>query len=105
MSPDVPSDVPVCGICGQLIDDRHQNADHGAVKAGRRIEYLVVRKLGGIAEFRESGIDSRVRKTDASVLAIQLGVEEENLPGCRFSCHVEPAEYGTIRSDFRLIEG
>ena len=71
---------------------------------GNRIEYVVVRKLGGIAEFRESGVDSKVRKTDASVLGVQLGVEEEDLPGCRFSCYVEPAEYGIIRSDFKLIE-
>ncbi|MGC4806739.1 hypothetical protein [Micromonospora sp. DT233] len=66
--------------------------------------YVVVDKRGGIAEFRELGIDSKVRKTDAATLAFNLKVEEVSLPGCRFSCWVEPADYGTFRSDYQLIE-
>lgn len=72
-------------------------------EAGRRVEYVVVGKRGGIAEFREADGAPRVRKTDAATLAFQLGVEESSLPGRRFSCWVEPAEYGIVRSDFRLI--
>jgi hypothetical protein len=63
----------------------------------------VTAKRGGIAEFREVDGESRVRKTDAATLAYQLGVEEVSLLGCQFSCWVAPAEFGVIRSDFRLI--
>ncbi|MEU8311666.1 hypothetical protein [Micromonospora sp. NPDC048887] len=57
---------------------------------------------GGIAEFREADAESRVRRTDAAVLALNLGVEESGLPGLRFNYLVVPGEYGVTRSDFRL---
>ncbi|WP_204290318.1 hypothetical protein [Micromonospora gifhornensis] len=84
-----------------MADDHGEHVDRSGV--GGRVEYVVVGKRGGIAEFREVG-DSRIRKTDAEVLAYQLGVEQSSLLGRRFSCWVEPAEYGVIRSDFQLVE-
>ncbi|MDX5458120.1 hypothetical protein [Micromonospora tulbaghiae] len=92
-------DASTCGICGQLQDARHDRDGHGA---GRRVEYVVVGTRGGLAEFREADAGSRLRKTDAAVLALNLGVEESGLPGRRFSCLVVPDEYGVTRSDFRL---
>jgi hypothetical protein len=102
MSLNQPTGVPVCGICGRPLDGGHTDGDHTG--AGKRVEYVVVAKRGGIAEFREAGTDSKIRKTEASTLAFQLGVDELSLPGRRFSCWVEPAEYGIIRSDFQLID-
>jgi hypothetical protein len=69
----------------------------------RRVEYVVVALRGGIAEIREPGAGTKVRKTDAAMLAFNLRVEESSLPGRRYSCRVEPAEYGIIRSDFQLL--
>ncbi|MEV5628952.1 hypothetical protein [Micromonospora tulbaghiae] len=92
-------DASTCGICGQSPDARHDRDGHGA---GRRADYVVVGTRGGIAEFREADTESRVRRTDAAVLALNLGVEESGLPGRRFSCLVVSDEYGVTRSDFRL---
>jgi hypothetical protein len=86
------------------MDGRHGADGHGGGgEAGKRVEYVVVGKRGGLAEFREADVESRVRKTDAAMLAFQLGVEEVSLLGRRFSCWVAPAEYGVTRSDFRLM--
>lgn len=86
------------------MDDAHGDHNVGS-GIGKRVEYVVVNKRGGIAEFRDAGdVDSKIRKTDAATLAYQLKVEEESLPGRRYSCWVEPAEYGVFRSDFKLIE-
>nr|WP_221374789.1 hypothetical protein [Actinoplanes polyasparticus] len=93
-----------CGICGNPLDDCHGVDGHsgdGGV-TGKRVEYVVVGKRGGIADFRETDGDSKVRRTDAATLAFELGVDESALPGCRFSCWVERAEYGVIRSNFTL---
>ncbi|BFU41827.1 hypothetical protein KRMM14A1004_00640 [Krasilnikovia sp. MM14-A1004] len=64
---------------------------------------FVVGKRGGIAEFREADGDPKVRKTDAAMLTLNLGVDESTLTERRFSCWVAPAEYGVVRSDFKLI--
>jgi len=86
------------------MDDAHNDHKIGS-GIGKRVEYVVVNKRGGIVEFREAGVvDSKIRKTDAATLAYQLRVEESSLPGRRYSCWVEPAEYGVFRSDFKLIE-
>ncbi len=94
----------LCGICGHLLDDRHGVDDHHEAGADSKVvEYVVVGRRGGIAEFREVAGDSKVRKTDAATLAFQLGIDESALLGCRFSCLVERAEYGVIRSDFTVL--
>jgi hypothetical protein len=93
-----------CGICRLPMNGVHGDDHGGRSSAGKRVEYLVVGKRGGIAEFREAGIDSKVRKTDAAMLAFQLGVEPASLPECRFTCWVEPAEYGVVRSEFTLVD-
>lgn len=109
MSQDVPWTVKVnaafCGICGSPFDDHHGVDGHGrgADAAGKRVEYVVVGRRGGIADFRETDGDSKVRRTDAATLAVQLGVDESALPGCRFSCWVERAEHGVIRSGYTLV--
>ena len=103
MSPDEPIKLPICGICGQPMTSAHsEHVDKSG--AGKRVDYVVVGKRGGIAEFREAGTDSKIRKTDAAALAHQLGIEQLSLLGRRFSCWVELAEYGIVRSDFKLIE-
>jgi hypothetical protein len=109
VSEDVPRVVEVnaasCDICGNRLDDRHGVGGHigDSGLAGKRIDYVVVGRRGGIAEFREIDGDSKARRTDAATLAFQLGVDESVLPGCRFSCWVERAEYGVIRSGFMLL--
>ena len=86
------------------MDNAHDEHKTGS-GIGKMVEYVIVNKRGGIAEFRESGVvDSKIRKRDAATLAYQLRVEESSLPGRRFSCWVEPAEYGVFRIDFKLIE-
>ncbi|MET9298385.1 MULTISPECIES: hypothetical protein [Micromonospora] len=92
-------DASTCGICGQPSDARHGGDGPGA---GRRVDYVVVGTRGGIAEFREADAESRVRRTDAAVLALNLRVEQSSLAGRRFSCLVVPDQYGVTRSDFRL---
>ena len=105
ISVDQPIDTPVCGICGRPLDTAHTDGDHpGEQKAGKRVEYVVVAKRGGIAEFRAAAPDSKIRKADAEMLAFQLGVAEESLPGRRFSVWVEPAEYGIFESDYKLLD-
>ncbi|GID71346.1 hypothetical protein Acy02nite_92270 [Actinoplanes cyaneus] len=96
-----PNDA-LCGTCGRLLDDRHGVDDHREADS-KVVEYVVVGRRGGIAEFREAAGDSKVRKTDAATLAFQLGIDNSTLLGCRFSCRVERAEYGVIRSGFTLL--
>jgi len=103
---DMTTGNPICGLCGRPLDDRHDAGGHdGADQAGQRVEYVVVGIRGGIAEFREADAESRVRRTDAATLALNLRVEQSSLLGRRYSCRVEPAEHGVIRSDFRLVAG
>ncbi|MFI9530922.1 hypothetical protein [Micromonospora rosaria] len=98
------ADSPTCGICEKAFDDRHGADSHDRGEdVGKRVEYVVVGRRGGLAEVREKDSDSVVRRTDASMLAFNLQVEESTLLGRRYSCWVVPAEYGVIRSDFRLI--
>jgi len=84
------------------MDDGHGADGHDA-EDGRRVEYVVVGRRGGLAEVRQADAEARVRKTDASMLALNLGVEESTLVGRRYSCWVVPDEYGFTRSDFKLI--
>jgi len=85
------------------LDDRHGVDEHRGGAGGTRVEYVVVGRRGGIADFRETDADSKVRTTDAATLAYQLGVDESALLGCRFSCWVERAQYGVIRSSYTLL--
>ena len=75
------------------------------MEIGRRIEYAVVGTRGGIADFRSTESPSRVYRTDAEVLAMQLDIDVADLVGQRFSCWVTPDEYGVLRSDFKRVEG
>lgn len=100
-----PEHANVCGLCGQPLDERHaDDTQHGvADKRGETREYVVVGRRGGIADYQRVGDAVRTRRTDAAMLAVQLGIEESRLVGARFSCWVEPAEYGVFESDFTLI--
>ncbi|GAA0430394.1 hypothetical protein Aca07nite_39160 [Actinoplanes capillaceus] len=62
----VKVDTALCGICDNPFDDRHGVDGYGgdADSAGKRVEYVVVDRRGGIAEFRETDGDSKVRRTD-----------------------------------------
>jgi hypothetical protein len=98
------SNDALCGICGRLSDDSHGVDDHRGLDVDSKVvEYVVVGRRGGIAEFREAADDAKVRKTEAATLAFQLGIDESSLLGCRFSCRVERAGHGVIRSDFTLL--
>ena len=101
---DLPQEIPECGICGQPLDDQHTHGklDASASREGRRVEYIVVGQRGATASYQPVEDSSRTYKTGAAELAEQLGIEESSLVGCRFSCWVEPAEYGVIRRDFQI---
>jgi hypothetical protein len=101
---DVSQEIPRCGICGRPLDDRHTHGESGASvsREGRRVEYVVVGQRGATASYQAAEDSSRTYKTGAAELAEQLGIEESSLVGCHFNCWVKPADYGVIRSDFRL---
>lgn len=101
-SQEMSPNVPLCGICGRPMEDGHSADRHGA-EDGRRVEYVVVGRRGGLVEVRQADVEARIRKTDASMLALNLGVDESTLVGRRYSCWVVPDEYGFTRSDFRLV--
>jgi len=84
------------------MEDGHSADGHGAGD-GRRVEYVVVGRRGGLVEVHQADAEGRTRKTDASMLALNLGVDESALVGRRYSCWVVPDEYGFTRSDFKLI--
>lgn len=98
--------MPRCGVCGQLRDGTHahQWLDGPDSESGRRIEYTVVDVRGGIANFQTAADPSKVYRTDAAVLAMQLEIDAADLVGQRFNCWVTPAQYGVFRSDFRRVE-
>lgn len=94
-----------CELCRQPFDARHSRQAQGAASAGRpgkRAEYVVVELRGAIAHYRAADDPARTFKTAAGGLAKELGIDEPDLLGCRYTCWVEPAEHGVIRSDFRL---
>ncbi|MGA4726990.1 hypothetical protein ACWEOS_13265 [Micromonospora taraxaci] len=101
----IPEDACECGICGGSLDERHAPDGPDGLGGGRgkRVEYVVVAKRGGIVDYQPVGDAAKSHRTDAAMLAFQLGVEESSLVGRRFSCWITPAEYGTFESDFRLI--
>ena len=70
--------------------------------SGKRVEYVVTGRRGATAEYRDVTGISKTYKTDAEMLAFRLGISEAELVGSGFSCWVAPAEYGVIRSDYRL---
>ncbi|MBM0279899.1 hypothetical protein [Micromonospora tarensis] len=102
---DASDDAGDCGICGGPLDERHahRGSDGAAAGQGRRIEFVVIGRRGGIADYRKADDASRSYRTDAEMLALQLGVAESTLVGRRFSCWISPAEHGTFQSDHRLI--
>lgn len=102
---DVSPETPKCGICGQPLEGRHDHGDGDSSRSreGKRIEYVVTSQRGATVHYQAVGDPSRTYKTGATGLADQLGIEEESLVGRNFSCWVEPAEYGVVRRDFRLL--
>ncbi|GAA3000679.1 hypothetical protein GCM10020229_11100 [Kitasatospora albolonga] len=90
----------LCGICGQLVDSQHV---HAGVDAGERIEYVVVEIRGVTAHYQAVKNPSRTLRTGAPMLAQQLGIELSELLGRHYTCLVTPAEYGEIRSQFKLV--
>ncbi|GHJ47031.1 hypothetical protein Cs7R123_43730 [Catellatospora sp. TT07R-123] len=100
-------DVSPCGVCGLPVDDAHDRMGHDTAtgRPGKRVDYVVLGKRGGIAEYQGIEDRSRIYRTDAAILAVQLGIDESALIGSLFSCWVSPAEHGVIRSDFRCISG
>ncbi|MET9437714.1 hypothetical protein [Streptomyces sp. NPDC006551] len=94
-----------CGICGQPLNahDTHQQHDDGqSARKGKRVTYVVVEVRGAIALYQAVDDPTEASKTGAAGLAEQLGIHLSDLPGRRYSCWVEPAEYGVIQSDFKL---
>ena len=94
-----------CELCGQPFDARHSHPAPGASGAdrpGKRVEYVVVELRGATAHYRAADDPTRTFKTAADRLAKMLGIDESDLLGCRYTCWVAPAEYGVVRSEFRL---
>lgn len=93
-----------CGLCGQVMDARHeQNHEESVVGAGRRVEYVVVELRGAIAHCRTAEEPSRTSRTGAADLAKYLGIDLPDLLGRHYTCWETPTEYGVIRGGFELV--
>ncbi|MER6678665.1 hypothetical protein [Streptomyces sp. NPDC000983] len=101
---DTSGDGLRCGLCGQVMNARHeQHHEEWAVSAGRRVEYVVIGLRGAHALYQAADEPSRTRKTHAADLAKALGVDLPGLPGRHYTCRETPGEYGGIfRSGFEL---
>jgi len=93
-----------CGLCGQVGHARHEQPHEAAVvRAGRRVEYVVIALRGANALYHAADEPSRTRNTGAAALAKALGVELPELPGRHYTCWEMPGEYGGVfRSGFEL---
>ncbi|MGW6208575.1 hypothetical protein ACWF9B_33660 [Streptomyces sp. NPDC055089] len=94
-----------CGICGQAIEghDAHQQDKDGRpARKGRSVTYVVVELRGATAHFQATDDPTRTFRTGAADLAGQLGIDLSGLPGRRYTCWVEPTQYGVVRSEFTL---
>ncbi|MFC8095348.1 hypothetical protein [Streptomyces sp. NPDC057301] len=93
-----------CGLCGQVMNARHeQHHEESVVSAGRRVEYVVIELRGASALYQAADEPSRTRKTHAADLAKALGVDLPDLPGRHYTCWETPGEYGGVfRSGFEL---
>ncbi len=91
-----------CGLCGQVVDARHeQHHEESVVGAGRRVEYVVIGLRGATALYHAADEPSRTRRTGAADLAKALGVDLPDLPGRHYTCWEVPGEYGGVfRSGF-----
>ncbi|MFC8225200.1 hypothetical protein [Streptomyces sp. NPDC057287] len=94
-----------CGLCGQVVDARHeQNHEGPEVDAGRRVEHVVVELRGATAHCRAADDPSRTSRTGAAGLAEQLGIALPDLPGRHYTCWETPGQYGGVfRSGFKLV--
>ena len=100
---DTSGDELRCGLCGQVMNARHeQHHEESVGSAGMRVEYVVIEVRGACAHFQAADAPSRTRKTGAVDLAEALGIGLADLPGRRYTCWETPAEYGVIRSGFEL---
>ncbi|MEV1054986.1 hypothetical protein E3E14_07275 [Streptomyces sp. ICN441] len=94
-----------CGICGQPMDahEAHQQHEDGKpARKGGRISYVVVEVRGATVHYQETENPGRRFQSGASDVAGNLRIDISELPGCHFTCWVEPTQYGVIRSDFQL---
>lgn len=86
-----------CGLCGQVVNARHEQHHEGsAVGAGRRVEYVVIGLHGANALYHAADEPSRTRRTSAANLAKALGVGLPDLPGRHYTCWEVPGEYGDV---------
>ncbi|MFD9007325.1 hypothetical protein ACFV0T_41465 [Streptomyces sp. NPDC059582] len=101
---DTSQDNVRCGLCGQMMNARHeQHHEEPVLSAGRRVEYVVIGLRGAHALYQAADDPSRTRKTGAAVLAQQLGIDLPDLPGRHYTCWETPGEYGGVfRRGFEL---
>src|SRR5690349_4422345 len=93
--PAAPGQTPLKGVARRV--------EGGTVaKEGRRVEFTIVDTRGALAEYEVTGDPSKRRRTVAVNLAADLGVDVSTLLGRRFTCWVEPTQYGSIQSDFQI---
>lgn len=98
---DTSQDDPRCGLCGQVVDARHEQRHEESVPgAGRRVEYVVIGLRGALAVYQAVDDPSRTRRTGAAGLAAQLGIDLPDLPGRHYTCWETRGEYGVFRSGF-----
>ncbi|MDP5310148.1 MULTISPECIES: hypothetical protein [Streptomyces] len=94
-----------CGVCGQAMDghDTHQQDEGGRpARKGKSVTYVVVELRGATAHFQATDDPTRTFRTGAADLAGQLGIGLSGLLDRRYTCWVEPTEYGVVRSGFTL---
>lgn len=94
------SDQDTCGICGQLFRD-HDSGSDAHVDEGR-VEYVITRVRGALADY-EAVVDRSDRDTTSlKVLEVNLKLSADDLVGKHFTCRVVRDAYGTTYSEFRL---
>ncbi|MFI5972999.1 hypothetical protein [Streptomyces sp. NPDC051452] len=101
----VSKEKGICGLCGRPLDAQHSPQEHDfptSAEPGNRVEYVVVEVRGAVAHYQAVDNPSKTNKTGAVELAEELGIDSSTLVGRHYTCLVTPAEYGVIRSDFRL---
>jgi hypothetical protein len=101
----VSPNTELCGLCGQPLD-AHTSSEpgDGQAETGERIEYIVIRIRGVLADSQAADNPADTTTIMAASLAQSLKIDTASLSGQRYTCHVVPDPYGRTFSDYQLIQ-